>query len=220
VVCATALGEAVVDPYRHQLWVSRCIGQANLPRASRTSGGLVITGTAVTCLADCGGQAVMAWKNSPIHPDGLSLSLLVRNTDTGVSGRKPHEKHSEANTGRDHPMGIWRQGGVCPAGRSCRRRGRVECRGRSPPYSGTCPRYLHHGSSSGRQQVIPAHRACVLRHSRRFAQRHGRPIRTLVCAHAPWQYPARPLAITSPATPGGPSCSTVAWRSRCWFSAH
>ena len=106
-VCATALGEAVVDPYRHQLWVSRCIGQASLPRASQASGGLVITGTAVTCLADCSGQALMAWKNSPIQPDALSLPLLVRNTDTGVSGRKPHEKHSEANTGQDRPMGFW-----------------------------------------------------------------------------------------------------------------
>ena len=219
VVCATALGEAVVDPYRHQLWGSRRIGQANLPRASQASGGLVITGTAVTCLAACSGQAVMAWKKSPAHPDEFGLSLLVRNTDTGVSRGEPYEKHSEAKAGRDRPMGIWRQGGVCPAGCSCRRRRRVDSRGCSPPYCGTCPCYLSHGSSSGRQQVIPAHRAGVLCYSRRFAQPHGRPIRTLVCAHAPWPYPARPLAITSPATPGGPSCSTVAWRSRCWFSA-
>ncbi len=106
-VCAPALGEAVVDPYRHQLWVSRCIGQASLPRASQASGGLVIMGTAVTCLANCSGQALIAWKNSPIHPDGLSLSLLIRNTDTGVSGRKLYEKHSETTTGRFRPMGIW-----------------------------------------------------------------------------------------------------------------
>ncbi len=64
-VYATKLGEAVVDPYTDQLWGSRCIDQANLPRASQASGGLVITGVAMTCLADCGEQPTMAWKKSP-----------------------------------------------------------------------------------------------------------------------------------------------------------